>query len=73
VILQKAVLALGKVVQSIANEIPVQQVAGIHMRQILAALVLVLVGFFAGLSRGKSLPEVPWHVEVVVVFKEVFR
>src|SRR5262245_65817669 len=49
VVLHKAVLALGKVVGPIANESPVQTVAGIHMRQVLAALVLVLVGFLSRL------------------------
>ena len=49
VILHKAVGAVGKVVQPIASEIPVQAIAGIHMRQILAAIVLIAIGFLAGL------------------------
>lgn len=70
VILHKAVLALGKVVGPIANQIPVQQVAGIHVRQIIAALVLVLVGFFAGLfARTRPARKLTETLEQLVLRK----
>jgi uncharacterized membrane protein len=48
-ILKKAVGALGKILRPVAEGIPVEAVAGIHVREILAALLLVAIGFVAGL------------------------
>ena len=49
VVLKKGIELVGKLVRPAAEAIPVEAVAGVHMRELLAILVLVLVGFAAGL------------------------
>ena len=53
-LLKKTVHALGGMLRPIANQIPVEQVAGLRMREILAAVLLVLVAFAAGLFAATS-------------------
>jgi uncharacterized membrane protein len=69
-VLQKAIGALSKLVKPIADEIPVETVAGIHMRQLLSALILVLVGFVAGLfARTRPARKLTQYLEQVVLRK----
>ena len=69
-VLQKAIGALSKLVKPIADEIPVETVAGVHMRQLLSALILVLVGFVAGLfARTRPARKLTQYLEQVVLRK----
>ncbi len=61
VVLKKGIELVGKLVRPAAEAIPVEAVAGVHMRELLAILLLVLVGFTAGLIArtgvGRSVSE----------------
>ncbi len=61
VLIKKGIELLDKIVSPVADAIPVTNVAGVHTRDLIAALLLVLIGFAAGLvgrtGFGRSLSE----------------
>jgi len=61
VVLKKGLEIVSKIVRPAAEAIPIEAVGGVHMRDLLAVLALVLVGFAAGLVArtgvGRALSE----------------